>query len=45
VIAYCKGKLAKYEVPKTVEFVDNFPVGPTGKVLRKELKAVYSERK
>lgn len=45
VIAYCRGKLAKYEVPKSVEFVDNFPVGPTGKVLRKELKEIYSEPK
>jgi acyl-CoA synthetase (AMP-forming)/AMP-acid ligase II len=43
VIAYCKGKLAKYEVPKSIEFVDAFPLGPTGKVLRKELKAKYSE--
>jgi len=44
IINYCKGKLAKYEVPKSVEFVDDFPVGPTGKVLRKELKAKYSGR-
>jgi acyl-CoA synthetase (AMP-forming)/AMP-acid ligase II len=43
VIAYCKGKLAKYEVPKSVEFVETFPVGPTGKVLRNELKAKYSK--
>jgi long-chain acyl-CoA synthetase len=43
VIAYCKGKLAKYEVPKSVEFVDAFPVGPTGKVLRNELKTKYSK--
>ncbi len=43
VITYCKSKLAKYEVPKSVEFVDTFPVGPTGKVLRNELKVKYSK--
>jgi acyl-CoA synthetase (AMP-forming)/AMP-acid ligase II len=44
IIQYCKGRLAKYEVPKSVDFVDSYPVGPTGKVLRKELKARYANR-
>ncbi len=44
IIRQCKGRLAKYEVPKSVDFVDQFPVGPTGKVLRSELKARYAGR-
>lgn len=38
VIAYCKKKLAHYMVPRKVEFVDNFPLSPTGKILRRVLR-------
>lgn len=41
VISFCKQRLAKYEVPKSVEFVDEFPIGSTGKVSQKDLKERY----
>ena len=40
VIKYCQEKLAKYKVPKIVEFMDSLPKSGVGKVLRKELRAM-----
>ena len=37
-IAHCKTKLADYKVPNEIEFIDELPKGPTGKVLRRELR-------
>jgi 4-hydroxybenzoate-CoA ligase len=39
VIAYCKERLAAYKYPREVRFVDSIPKGPTGKVLKAELRA------
>jgi acyl-CoA synthetase (AMP-forming)/AMP-acid ligase II len=41
VIAYCREKLAKYKVPKSVDFVDSIPRTLTGKILKKDLRRVY----
>ena len=38
-IAYCKDRVAAYKYPRTLEFVDQLPIGPTGKILKRELKA------
>jgi len=38
VIAYCKEKLAAYKYPRIVEFRDSLPKGPTGKILKRELR-------
>jgi len=38
VIAYCKERLAAYKYPRLVEFVEVLPKGPTGKILKRELK-------
>ncbi len=38
VIAYCKEKLAAYKYPRIVEVIDALPKGPTGKILKRELK-------
>jgi long-chain acyl-CoA synthetase len=40
VIQYCQEKLAKYKVPKTVEFMASLPKSMVGKILRKELRAM-----
>ncbi len=42
VIEYCKGRLAKYKVPKKVVFAEELPRTATGKILKKELRARYS---
>jgi long-chain acyl-CoA synthetase len=37
-IDHCKAKLADYKVPSEIEFIDELPKGPTGKILRRELR-------
>jgi acyl-CoA synthetase (AMP-forming)/AMP-acid ligase II len=39
VVAHCKERLATYKVPKTVHLVDELPVDPQGKVLKRKLRA------
>lgn len=43
-IDYCKTKLADYKVPSEIEFIDELPKGPTGKILRRELRELSSHR-
>jgi long-chain acyl-CoA synthetase len=38
VIAYCKERLAAYKYPREVRIVPELPKGPTGKILKKELR-------
>jgi acyl-CoA synthetase (AMP-forming)/AMP-acid ligase II len=38
VLAHCRAHLADFKCPKTVRFVEALPKGPTGKVLKRELK-------
>jgi long-chain acyl-CoA synthetase len=38
-IAFCKERMAAYKYPRSVQVVDQLPIGPTGKILKKELKA------
>jgi acyl-CoA synthetase (AMP-forming)/AMP-acid ligase II len=42
-IAWTREKLAGYKTPKQVIFVDELPRTPTGKILKKELRAKYVE--
>ncbi len=41
IIQWCRGKMADYRIPKSVEFVDDFPRTPVGKVQKNILKAKY----
>lgn len=38
-IDFCKGHLAKYKVPKEIEFLEELPKNTTGKILRKNLRS------
>jgi len=38
IVAYCKEKLAAYKYPRIVEIIDALPKGPTGKILKRELR-------
>ncbi|MCB9570037.1 MAG: long-chain fatty acid--CoA ligase [Myxococcales bacterium] len=38
-IAYCKEHLAAYKYPRIVEIIEALPKGPTGKILKRELRA------
>ncbi len=44
VVAWCRDRLAKYKVPKHVEFRDELPKTFVGKVLRRELARQEQER-
>ena len=36
--AFCKARLAAYKYPRIVEIVSELPKGPTGKILKRELR-------
>jgi long-chain acyl-CoA synthetase len=38
VIDWCKQRLAAYKYPRLVEFSESLPKGPTGKILKRELR-------
>ncbi len=41
IIDFCKDYLAKYKIPKTIDFVDFLPKNAAGKTLKKELRNKY----
>ncbi|HEX8187116.1 MAG TPA: AMP-binding protein [Pyrinomonadaceae bacterium] len=45
IAAYCRERLADYKCPKTVRVVSALPKGPTGKVLKRELQALWKDGK
>jgi fatty-acyl-CoA synthase len=40
-IEFCRGRLAHYKCPRSVEFVDSLPKTGTGKILKKDLRKKY----
>jgi acyl-CoA synthetase (AMP-forming)/AMP-acid ligase II len=38
VVAWCHGKIARYKQPRVVEFVDEIPRNPSGKILKRLLR-------
>jgi long-chain acyl-CoA synthetase len=38
IIAWCKRELAAYKYPRIVEIVKSLPIGPTGKIMKTELR-------
>jgi long-chain acyl-CoA synthetase len=42
IVTWSKGQLAGHKYPRKVEFVDAFPLGPSGKVLKRELVARFT---
>jgi acyl-CoA synthetase (AMP-forming)/AMP-acid ligase II len=38
IIRFCKGHLAGYKTPKSVEFVSSLPKNPQGKILKREIR-------
>jgi long-chain acyl-CoA synthetase len=41
-VAFARERLAGYKLPRAVEFVEDFPRTPTGKVLKRELRERYA---
>ena len=44
-IAHCKSKLAGYKCPKSIEFMNELPKSPVGKILRKDVRAPFWQNK
>lgn len=40
-ITWCKDRIGKFKIPKSVEFADSIPRTPTGKILKRELRAQF----
>jgi fatty-acyl-CoA synthase len=40
-IDHVKARLGGYKAPKTIKFVDQLPLSPVGKVLRRQVKEPY----
>ena len=40
-IEYCRGKLAGFKRPRSVDFIEELPRNPSGKVLKKDLREPY----
>ena len=38
--AWCKDQMAAYKYPRVIEVIDALPLGPTGKILKLELRAM-----
>ena len=45
IIKVCREHLASYMKPKSVDFVNELPKGPTGKTLKRELRQPYWEKR
>ena len=43
VIAWARERIAGFKVPKSVDFVDELPRNPSGKILKKDLRAPFWE--
>jgi long-chain acyl-CoA synthetase len=43
IVEYCNGQITAYKCPKFVHFVSALPKGPTGKVMREEVKQSLME--
>jgi len=41
ILAFCRGKIAGYKIPKSIDFAEALPRNPTGKILRRELRERY----
>ncbi len=45
VTKFCKEKLAAYKIPKLIEFIDELPKSPVGKILRREVRAMEKKKR
>jgi fatty-acyl-CoA synthase len=41
---HCRGKLARYKIPKRIEIVEELPYSPYGKVVKGELRRTFVDR-
>ncbi|MGH2519317.1 MAG: AMP-binding enzyme, partial [Chloroflexota bacterium] len=41
ILAYCDGKMARYKLPKSIDFVAAMPRDPSGKLYKRKLREPY----
>ncbi len=41
IISFCREQIASYKAPKSIEFVQDLPKNPQGKILKKEIRLKY----
>jgi len=41
IISFCKERMAKFKCPTSVDWIDVLPRNPSGKILKKDLRAPY----
>ena len=44
IIDFCRGQIAHYKAPQSVEFVEALPKNPQGKILKREIRPKYWEK-
>lgn len=44
-LSFLEGKLATFKLPERIEFLDELPVSPVGKVLKSDLKAMFENQR
>ncbi len=44
IINFCKGRVASYKKPRSIEFVDSLPRNPSGKIMKKVLREKYKQQ-
>jgi long-chain acyl-CoA synthetase len=43
ILAYCEGRLARFKTPKTIDFTEEMPRDPNGKLYKRKLRDPYWE--
>jgi len=45
ITAYCRSHIAAYKVPRQVFFIEQMPQGPSGKILKRELRVQIADKR
>lgn len=43
IIAFARGRLASYKIPREIRFVSDFPRAPSGKIIRRALRELFDD--
>jgi long-chain acyl-CoA synthetase len=43
ILAFCEGRLAKFKMPKSIDFIAEMPRDPNGKLYKRKLRDPYWE--
>ena len=44
-LGFCRGRLARYKIPKRIEFIPSLPYSPYGKVIKSELRKMFLDER